>query len=146
MLQPFKQHSFKKLFNFSIYYTNRVLKYLKIFLAEGFWGDSPVSQAPGSHFKMPITQPKGKKIKMAQGHLKWDQNELIDEKTGCKKSRETVPLNFVWKNIKWSILLNSMVLSRLGEGEGYAKFLLKCHALCPICHTAFIVHKSRSYI
>ena len=29
---------------------------------------------------------------MAQGHLKWDQNELIDEKTGCKKSRETVPL------------------------------------------------------
>ena len=41
---------------------------------------------------MPITQPKGKKIKMAQGHLKWDENELIDEKTGCKKSRETVPL------------------------------------------------------
>jgi len=33
----------------------------KIFLAEGFWGDSPVSYAPGSHFKMPITQPKGKK-------------------------------------------------------------------------------------
>ena len=42
---------------------------------------------------MPITQPKGKKIKMAQGHLKWDQNELIDEKTGCKKSRETVRIN-----------------------------------------------------
>ena len=32
---------------------------------------------------------------MAQGHLKRDQNELIDEKTGCKKSRETVPLNQV---------------------------------------------------
>ena len=29
---------------------------------------------------------------MAQEHLKWDQNELIDEKTGCKKYRETVPL------------------------------------------------------
>ena len=32
---------------------------------------------------------------MAQGHLKWDQNELIDEKTGRKKSRETVPLSIV---------------------------------------------------
>ena len=27
---------------------------------------------------------------MAQGHLKWDQNELIDEKTGCKKSCESI--------------------------------------------------------
>jgi hypothetical protein len=47
---------------------------------------------------MPITQPNGKKIKMAQGHLKWDQNELIHEKTGCKKSRETFPLNrSIWE-------------------------------------------------
>ena len=41
---------------------------------------------------MPITQPKGKKIKIAQGHLKWDQNELIDEKNRVQKSRETVSL------------------------------------------------------
>ena len=32
---------------------------------------------------------------MAQGHLKWDPNELIDEKTGCKKSRQTVPLKIM---------------------------------------------------
>ena len=30
--------------------------------------------------------------KMAQGHLKWDQNELIDEKNQLQKSCETVPL------------------------------------------------------
>ena len=35
---------------------------------------------------------KKQKNKTAHGHLQWDQNELIDEKTGCKKSRETVPL------------------------------------------------------
>ena len=29
---------------------------------------------------------------MAFGHFKWDQQELISEKTGYKKSRETVPL------------------------------------------------------
>jgi len=44
-----------------------------------------VSQAPGSHFKIPITQPKGKKIKMAQGHLKWVKNDMIDEKNRVQK-------------------------------------------------------------
>ena len=34
---------------------------------------------------MLITQPKGKKIEMAKGHLKWDQNELIDEKNLVQK-------------------------------------------------------------
>ena len=29
---------------------------------------------------------------MAQGHLKWDQNKLIDEKSRVQKSGETVPL------------------------------------------------------
>ena len=35
---------------------------------------------------------KKQKQKTAPGHLYWDQNELIDEKTGSKISRETVPL------------------------------------------------------
>jgi len=44
-----------------------------------------VFQALGSHFKTVITQPKDKKkSKMVQGHLKWDQNKLIDEKLGAK--------------------------------------------------------------
>ena len=30
---------------------------------------------------------------MAQGHLQWDQEELFEEKTEYKKSRETAPLN-----------------------------------------------------
>ena len=29
-------------------------------------------------------------------------------------------------------------------GEGDAKILLKCHALCPICLTYFTVHKART--
>ena len=36
---------------------------------------------------------------MAQGHLKWNQNELTMKKTGCKKSRETVTLSTVPTNI-----------------------------------------------
>ena len=49
----------------------------------------------------------------------------------------------VFISIFWKILF-SVVLPWSGEGEGYAKFLLKCHALCPICRTSFVVHKSRS--
>ena len=45
------------------------------------------------------------------------------------------------KNINWSILLNSVVLYRSGEGD--VEFLLKCYARCPICRTSFLVHKSR---
>jgi len=44
------------------------------------------------------------------------------------------------KNIKWSILLFSVVLPRSGGGEGDATFLLKCHALCPICLTFLVVY------
>ena len=51
-----------------------------------------MSQALGSHFGMLITQPKSKKIKPALGHLQWDQEELLGEKTVYQKSRETVPL------------------------------------------------------
>ena len=47
---------------------------------------------------------------------------------------------YFWKNIKWSILLFSMVLPRSGGGERDATFLLKCHALCPICLTFLVVH------
>ena len=48
------------------------------------------------------------------------------------------------RNIKWSTLLNSMVLSR--SGEGGAKFLLECHTFRPLCRTSFVVQKSRSSI
>jgi len=41
MLQPLKQHLFKKLFNFSIYYTNAVQTYLKIFPNWRFSGRLP---------------------------------------------------------------------------------------------------------
>ena len=54
------------------------------------------------------------------------------------------------KNIMQSILLYSMVLSWWGRRstymrrnageEGGANFLLKCHALCPICLTFLVVH------
>jgi len=47
---------------------------------------------------------------------------------------------------KWSILLNSMVLSRSGEGAGDAIFLLKCHALHPICLKTSVVLKVCSSI
>ena len=57
----------------------------KFFLTEGFGGDSPVSQALGSHFNMLITQPRSKKIKMALGHLYWDQEELLGGKTPLQK-------------------------------------------------------------
>ena len=89
MLLPLKRHAFKKLSNISIYYTNIVQTFLKFFLSQGYWGDSPVSQAPGSH----LTQPRSKQIKMALGHLYWDQEELFGGKTYYKNSRETVPLS-----------------------------------------------------
>ena len=55
------------------------------------------------------------------------------------------------KGIRQSILLYSMILSRWGrrstymrrdarEERGGAIFLLKCHALCPICLTFLVVH------
>ena len=50
------------------------------------------------------------------------------------------------KNKRWSILLNSMVLSRSGEGAGDAKFLLICLALHPICLKTFVVFKVCSSI
>ena len=40
------------------------------------------------------------------------------------------------------ILLISMLLSRSGGWEGDANFRLKCHVLCPICLTSFVVHFS----
>ena len=42
---------------------------------------------------------------------------------------------FFWKNIKWSIILFSMVLFR---SQGDANFFLKCHALYPICLSHFL--------
>jgi len=52
-----------------------------------------------------------------------------------------------WKIIRGlSILLNSMVLSRSGEGAGDTKFLLKCLALHPICLKTFVVFKVCSSI
>ena len=42
-----------------------------------------------------------------------------------------------------SILIISIVLSQSGGGEGDAIFLnIKCHALCSICLTFFVVHFS----
>ena len=43
------------------------------------------------------------------------------------------------KNMQ-SILLYSMVFPRSGGGEGDTTFLLKCHALCPICLNFLVVH------
>ena len=64
------------------------------FLSQGFWGDSPVSQAPGSHFKMLITLPRSKKYQnvpttslMGPGGAVWGKQ------TDYKKARETVPLS-----------------------------------------------------
>ena len=59
----------------------------KIFLSQDFWVDSPVSQAPGSHFKMLITQPKSKK---SQNDTR---RSCLVEKNEYKKSRETLPLS-----------------------------------------------------
>ena len=55
---------------------------------------------------------------MAQGNLLWDENELIDEKTGCKKSRETVHLSPLFRYRKYPSLhlINS-----------YAVFLFSCN-------------------
>jgi len=41
MLQPLKQHSFKKMFSFSIYYTYTVQTYLNIFPIWRFLGRLP---------------------------------------------------------------------------------------------------------
>ena len=97
MLQPLKQHSLKKLLILAFIIQIEFKHIWKIFLAEGFWGDSPVSQAPGSHFKMPITQPKGKK-NLNGPRTSQVGSEWTDwwKKTGCKKSCETVPLNSVF--------------------------------------------------
>ena len=40
--------------------------------------------APGSHFKMLMISQEAKKIKTAQGHLLWDQEELFGGKTDYK--------------------------------------------------------------
>ena len=56
-----------------------------MFLSQDFWVDSPVSQAPGSHFEMLITQPKSKKYQNGQGHLHWDQEEPFGGKNGIQK-------------------------------------------------------------
>ena len=103
MLQPLKQHSFKKLFIFSIYYTNRVQTYLKNFPSRRILGRLPGVPSTGESFKNAHNSAKRqKKIKMAQGHLKWDQNELIYEKNRVQKSRETVPLlYFLYKIEEW---------------------------------------------
>jgi len=50
------------------------------------------------------------------------------------------------KNNRWSILINSMVWSQLGEGVGDAKFLLKGLALHPICLKTSVVLKVSSSI
>ena len=52
----------------------------KIFLAQEFWADSPVSKAPGSRFKSPIARSKGEKRPMDIS------NEPIDEKKFCGKN------------------------------------------------------------
>ena len=55
----------------------------KFFQTQGFWGHSLVSQAPGSHFEMLITQPKSKKNPngprtslMGPGGAGWGKNWL----------------------------------------------------------------------
>jgi len=50
MLQPLKQHSFKKLLNFSIYYTNTVQTYLKNFPSWRFLGRLPGVPSTGESF------------------------------------------------------------------------------------------------
>jgi len=66
----------------------------KFFLSQGFWGNSPVSQALGSHFKMLITQPRSKKIKKALEHTSnGTRRSCLGKKTNYKKSCETVPLS-----------------------------------------------------
>ena len=93
MLQPLKQHSFKKLFSFSFTIQIKFKHILKFFLTEGFWGDSPVSQAPGSHFKRLITQPRSKKSKCPEDISNGTRRSCLGKKTEYKKSRETVPLS-----------------------------------------------------
>jgi len=51
---------------------------------------------------------------------------------------------YFWKNLKWSLILFSMVLFRSGGGEGDENLFIKCHALYPICLAAFVVYFSLS--
>jgi len=57
-----------------------------------FWGDSLVSQAPGSHFKMLVTQPRSKKNQNGPRTSLMGPGGAVWEKTDFKKSPETVPL------------------------------------------------------
>ena len=64
----------------------------KIFLAQKFLADSPVSLAPGSCFKIPITLWKSER-KQNDPSTSLIGPEWTDweKKTGAKKSHETVP-------------------------------------------------------
>jgi len=58
---------------------------------------------------------------MAHAHLLWDQNELIDEKTGCKKSCETVYLRLCscTKNYQWGMYVVYMSLYEVNSRQLY---------------------------
>ena len=60
-VQPLKQHSFKKLYKSKVTIQTQFIYFRKIFLAQEFRVYSPVSQAPRSYFKSPISPWKSKK-------------------------------------------------------------------------------------
>ena len=69
----------------------------------------------------------------------WNENKILRLGTHFYLFKEkSFQLSFL-KNHRWSILLNSMLMSRSGEGAGIAKFLLTCLVLHPICLKTFVV-------
>ena len=65
---------------------------------------SPISKVPGSHLKSAITiwKSNNKKIKRPMGISNGTRMNWSMKKTGCKKTRETVPLNSkkVWTYLR----------------------------------------------
>jgi len=87
MQQPLKQHSFKNYLLVALTIQMHFIHVIKIFFAQEFLVDSPVSQAPESRFESPIAPWKSKKIKTALGHLEWDQERQF---VGKKPDQENL--------------------------------------------------------
>jgi len=103
----------------------------KFFLTEGFWGDSPVSQAPGSHFIMLITQPRSKKNQNSPRTSLMVPGGVVWGKTEYKKSCETVPLRGGW----W---LGGPGLELTGTRVGATWWSYLPRELVFLCHCCFV--------
>ena len=83
---------------------------------------------------------KQKKNKTAHCHIYWDQNELNDEKTGFKKSRETVPLTLLFFKVPYFDFIHLNVLNVSENSKVFCVFKISFSTYVH-CNNVLYIHK-----